>query len=75
MAPPTPQESNTRDRVLVLEQTVEHLRESVDSMRVKLDEMHGLFMQAKGARWVVVALASLGGFIAGKLGFLFPMGK
>jgi predicted esterase YcpF (UPF0227 family) len=75
MAPTTPQENNTRDRVLMLESDVKHLTESVDEMKVKLDEIHNLFMQARGARWVIIALAGVGGFVAGKLGFLFPLVK
>jgi hypothetical protein len=41
-------------------------------MSLKVDEMHELLMQARGARWAILGIASLGGFIAGKLASILP---
>lgn len=55
----------------VLETKVQHLsdqledtHQKVDETNRKLDEMIALFNQARGARWAIVAMASLGGAIA-----------
>jgi len=58
------------ERVATLEADHKYLREKVDAMSEKLDEMHTVFLQAKGAQWVIVSAAALGGFLAGKLGFI-----
>lgn len=68
-------ESEYRDRVSKLEVKVDHQTDAIEALTKKVDEMHSLFLQAKGARWVVVGLASLGGFLAGKIGFLLPLSK
>jgi hypothetical protein len=56
---------DTRDRVIRLEAQVEHLSNTVQAMTEKLDELHAVFLQAKGARWLLIALAGLGGAAAG----------
>jgi hypothetical protein len=52
-------------KIARLEVQVEHLTTTVDSMATKLDELHAVFLQAKGARWLLVAMAGMGGAIAG----------
>lgn len=64
--------TDTRDRVVALEVKVQHLTDTVDTMASKVDEMHNLLMQARGARWAIIAAASAGGFIAAKLSLFFP---
>lgn len=61
---------DTRDRVVAVERDVKHLSAQMDDMGSKVSEMHELLMQAKGARWAMVALVGIGGFVAGKLGAL-----
>lgn len=56
---------DTRDRVIRLETRVEHLEATLDRATQKIDEMHNVLMQAKGAKWVILAAASVGGFVAG----------
>jgi predicted esterase YcpF (UPF0227 family) len=63
---------DNHERLVRLETKHENLTEKVDDMSEKVTEMHELLMQARGARWAIVGMASLGGFFAGKLAGLFP---
>jgi chromosome condensin MukBEF ATPase and DNA-binding subunit MukB len=54
-------------RLTVLEVEHKHLVESVDQMSRKVDEMHTLLTQAKGARWAILMTVALSGFIAGSI--------
>lgn len=65
--------SELEARIAVLEATQRHLEGKVDSMSTKVDEMHSLLMQARGARWAILGVASLAGFLAGKASFLFSL--
>ncbi len=65
-------ETDTRDRVIRLEAEVESLSEKVTSMDAKVTAMHELLLQAKGARWFLIAAAGLGGFISAKLTMFLP---
>jgi phage-related minor tail protein len=64
---------DTRDRVVALERDVKHLSEQVEDMADKVSQMHQLLMQAKGARWAVLTLVAVGGFMAGKIGSLITL--
>lgn len=52
-------------RVAVLESRHDDLRDDVKSISTKLDKIHDLLMQAKGAKWTVMSLAGVVGTIAG----------
>lgn len=58
---------DTRDRVIKLEGKVEQLEKTIESMDAKVSEMHELLIQAKGARWMLMFLVALGGFVAAKI--------
>lgn len=58
-------EDTLRERVARLETKVDHLSDSLEKAVKKVDEMHGVMMQAKGARWVLIAAASIAGALAG----------
>ncbi len=62
---------DTRDKVIRLEAEVEGVREDIAEMKKHVKAMHDLLMQAKGARWAIVGLATLGGILAGRLPELF----
>ena len=53
------------ERIAALEERVAHVAEDVRSVKIQVQEMHDLLMQAKGARWFILAMASLAGFLAG----------
>lgn len=59
-------ESDHLERIAVLEVQVQALTKSVDELTTQVRTLVGLFEQAKGARWMLVGLAAVGGFIAGK---------
>ncbi len=61
----TAHEDTLRERVARLETKVDHLSEALDKAVTKVDEMHSVMMQAKGARWVLIAAASIAGALAG----------
>ena len=42
-----------------------HLNEKLDDTYMKVEEMHAILLQAKGARWVIVGLAGIAGLASG----------
>jgi hypothetical protein len=62
------------ERMAVLETKVQHLSEQLEDTHRKVDDMHAVLMQAKGARWAILAMAALGGFIASLATKLIPFG-
>jgi len=57
-----------RERIRALEVKIEHMSEAVVHMSSKVDELHSMLMQARGARWALLAIAGLAGFLSGKIG-------
>lgn len=62
--------TDTRDRVIRLESETAHLTRTVSGMSVKVDEMHQLLQQGRGARWMLYLMVGSGGFVAGFIGKL-----
>jgi hypothetical protein len=63
------------ERIAVLEANFRHADAKLDKMAEKVDEMHEVLLQAKGARWAIIGVASFAGFLSGKLGaFMAAMG-
>lgn len=56
------------ERIAVLETDLRYTRLQLTEMSEKVSEMHELLLQAKGARWAILGIAGLSGFLAGKLG-------
>src|SRR5262249_19826878 len=50
---------STGERLAALEQRVAHVESELARMSAKVDDMHGVIMQAKGVRWALVALSGL----------------
>lgn len=65
--------SDLEARVARLETHREHHEKKFEEMVKKVDEMHALLMQARGARWAILASAGLAGFLAGNLSFIKSM--
>jgi hypothetical protein len=57
-----------RERIRALEVQIEHMSATVEHMSSKVDELHSMLMQAKGARWALLAMAGAVGFLSGKIG-------
>ena len=62
--------SELEQRIAVLETNQRHAEAKLDKMSEKVDEMHALLLQAKGARWFILGVAALGGFLATKIGVI-----
>ncbi len=58
---------DTRDKVIRLETEMAAMRNDVSKMAAKVDELHELLTQARGARWMLMILIALGGFVAAKI--------
>lgn len=54
------------ERIAKLETEIEHMGRDIAAMAAKVDQMHGILMQAKGAQWAVLGMAGLMGFLASK---------
>lgn len=72
-----PNSIETRDLVIAAGVEIEHLKDAVESQGVKIDEMHAIMLQAKGAAkvagWARTILPAVVGFLAAQLGLHFPM--
>lgn len=55
------------ERIAVLETQIKHLDIELLEMSKKVNEMHGLLMQAKGFRWALIAFISCVSFTTGTL--------
>ena len=69
--------STNSQRIAVLEaehkhtiQKLEDVGKRTEAIQVQVKEMHDLLMQAKGARWAIIGVAGLAGFLSGKLAAL-----
>lgn len=60
-------------RIAVLETHRENHEKKFDEMANKVNEMHAVLLQARGARWAILGVASLAGFLAGKLGVILSI--
>lgn len=61
-----------RERVAKLEVQMAHLNEKLDDTHKKVEEMHAILLQAKGARWVIVGLAGVAGMASGVVSKFIP---
>jgi hypothetical protein len=61
------------ERLAVLEARLATLEQDVHGMRLKVDAMHDVLMQAKGVRWAIIAVAGFAGFLAGVVAKLMPL--
>lgn len=57
---------DTRDKVIALESDVKHLTDKIDTLSKQVTEIHDLLQQARGAKWMLIAFATLGGAIVSK---------
>lgn len=64
--------SDTRDRVIRLEANLLHVTDQLDDMTRKLNEMHDVMMQMKGAKWVIWTAAGMLGSLFGIGAWLLP---
>ena len=55
------------EKVATLNEKVEHLIEENKQTRQDVREIRDVFLQAKGAKWLVITMAAVAGFISAKL--------
>lgn len=55
------------ERLARVEVTTEHLKKQQDAMSKKLDEMYTTIQQLRGAKWSLLAVASVVGFVIDKI--------
>lgn len=55
-----------RERIAKLEVQLAHLTAKVDQQTEILTRLDEAFQQAKGAKWIILGVASFAGFLAGK---------
>ncbi|MFO0522249.1 MAG: hypothetical protein ACK515_17800 [bacterium] len=61
-----------RERLVRLETEMKHVTTQLDDMGAQLKTLVDLLNQAKGARWMLLGMATLGGFALGKLSTVLP---
>lgn len=65
--------SDAEARIAVLEARHAAHEKQFEVMVTKVDEMHSILLQARGARWAILGVAGLAGFLAGKASFFMTM--
>lgn len=63
------------ERIAVLETNQQFMREQLSEMNANVKEMHSILLQAKGARWAILGVASLAGFLSAKFGWFLSSFK
>lgn len=61
------------ERIAVLEANQVFMRQQMTEMNENVKEMHAILLQAKGARWAILGVASLAGFLSAKFGGIMSM--
>jgi hypothetical protein len=61
-----------RERVAKLEVQMAKINEKLDDTHTKVEEVHTILLQAKGARWVIVGLAGVAGLASGLVAKVMP---
>lgn len=56
------------ERIAVLEANQQFMRDQLTEMNATLKEINELMLTAKGAKWAILGVASLAGFLSGKMG-------
>ena len=59
---------DTRDRLIALEVEVRNLSRASEKMAETLERIDGILNKADGARWAVIGIAALAGFLSSKAG-------
>ena len=54
------------ERQAVMEERFDHLEKRFEKIEGKVDQIHEVLMQAKGARWAILLVAGAAGFISAK---------
>ena len=67
-----PMTDDTRDRLIRVESNMEHMEKQLTDMQRKVDAMYDLLMQARGMKWLIVAMAAIAGFVSATVAKYVP---
>jgi predicted esterase YcpF (UPF0227 family) len=56
------------ERIAVLEANQQFIKEQLSEMNYTLKQINEIMLQAKGAKWAIIGVASLAGFLSSKMG-------
>ena len=56
------------ERIAVLEANQVYMKHQLENMNETLQELRDLMLTAKGAKWAILGVASVAGFMSGKIG-------
>lgn len=56
------------ERIAVLEANQIYMKSQLENMNETLKELRDLMLTAKGAKWAILGVASVAGFMSGKIG-------
>ena len=56
------------ERIAVLEANQVYMKHQLEGMSETLQELRDLMLTAKGAKWAILGVASVAGFMSGKIG-------
>ena len=56
------------ERIAVLEANQVYMKHQLEHMNETLQELRDLMLTAKGAKWAILGVASVAGFMSGKIG-------
>jgi predicted esterase YcpF (UPF0227 family) len=59
--------ADEKERIRALEVKVDYLTETIEKMADTVDQLNAVMQQARGARWAILGVAGLAGFLAAKL--------
>ena len=63
------------ERIAVLEANQQFIKEQLAEMNKTLKQINEIMLKASGAKWAILGVASLAGFMSGKLGaFIAALG-
>lgn len=65
--------TSVEERLAVVETKQDAAETNMIEMRAKINDMHEILLQAKGARWAILGMAAIGGFVSASLAKLTPL--
>jgi len=68
MAPLSSVDADLRDRMARLETNISHISVELERNTVMLETLNNVLQQARGAKWALMLIASIAGFLGSKIG-------
>ena len=68
MAPLSTVDAELRDRMARLETNISHMSVALERNTEMLETLNNVLQQARGAKWALMLIASIAGFLGSKIG-------